>query len=540
MFTLPVVLSAECENLTADSNDDMKDIIDGLFGSCYLVELLPSEYWNVRTEINQWNDYPHFYSYGVLRSVVCSYMSQKEYLLEWLVVNSPFYGVVIDGFMRDHILLLFRLCLKAIAREAIGHMVSISRGEPTGGKSCFECPVLVRVLTWLASHLAMLYGEANGKLFAINMLKQSLLIASSKSLFLSGVQRAIESPGLGDVDGKAVTLKGSKENVGRTMGMVFVSQVAAAVAALHERSLIETRIKAIRASRSVPVYQRVQEYQYISKKAEEERIKRSDYRPIIEHDGVLWQRGGNQDANKNKTREELLAEERDYKRRRMSYRGKKMKRSTTQVMRGIIDEYMEEIKHANMVGQPPVDATNRSLEHSSMSDKQVDNEARIVVPISSKADKAVPQSQWKESVSDISMRSAASEDDIKLKNNKHRHDGQHQEYYTIDESRHGREYIKNADGCRSSSRSCDHGQRDQQKRSKKYYPSSPDRGHSRSRDQVSRRRDQVHDNVDWSDGRQRSKHKDKRPSPLIRNEFEDRYDPSKSHGMDEDDLYSDS
>lgn len=37
------------------------------------------------------------------------------------------------------------------------------------------------------------------------------------------------------------------------------------------------------------------------------------------------------DSSKNKTREELLAEERDYKRRRMSYRGKKVKRSTTQV-----------------------------------------------------------------------------------------------------------------------------------------------------------------------------------------------------------------
>lgn len=37
------------------------------------------------------------------------------------------------------------------------------------------------------------------------------------------------------------------------------------------------------------------------------------------------------DSSKNKTREELLAEERDYKRRRMSYHGKKVKRSTTQV-----------------------------------------------------------------------------------------------------------------------------------------------------------------------------------------------------------------
>lgn len=36
-----------------------------------------------------------------------------------------------------------------------------------------------------------------------------------------------------------------------------------------------------------------------------------------------------------KSREELLAEERDYKRRRMSYRGKKMKRTTTQVRRDL-------------------------------------------------------------------------------------------------------------------------------------------------------------------------------------------------------------
>ncbi|CAH2055134.1 unnamed protein product [Thlaspi arvense] len=38
-----------------------------------------------------------------------------------------------------------------------------------------------------------------------------------------------------------------------------------------------------------------------------------------------------EDMNKMKTREELLAEERDYKRRRMSYRGKKVKRTPRQV-----------------------------------------------------------------------------------------------------------------------------------------------------------------------------------------------------------------
>lgn len=32
------------------------------------------------------------------------------------------------------------------------------------------------------------------------------------------------------------------------------------------------------------------EYQYISKKADEERQKRPDYRPLIEHDSLLHQR----------------------------------------------------------------------------------------------------------------------------------------------------------------------------------------------------------------------------------------------------------
>lgn len=40
------------------------------------------------------------------------------------------------------------------------------------------------------------------------------------------------------------------------------------------------------------------------------------------------------ETSNTKTREELLAEERDYKRRRMSYRGKKLKRSTTEVRSG--------------------------------------------------------------------------------------------------------------------------------------------------------------------------------------------------------------
>lgn len=39
---------------------------------------------------------------------------------------------------------------------------------------------------------------------------------------------------------------------------------------------------------------RMAEHEYVSKRANEERQKRADYRPIIEHDVLLWQRARNQ------------------------------------------------------------------------------------------------------------------------------------------------------------------------------------------------------------------------------------------------------
>nr|GEU84700.1 hypothetical protein [Tanacetum cinerariifolium] len=332
-----------------------------------------------RLELSTWNDYPAFYSFSVVRLVLSCYVARNEGLTEWILVNSPFYGVAVnDVFVRDCVMVLFRVCLRAIVREAIGYMRLVSRGE-----NRFECRVLREVMMWLGEQFGVLYGEMNGKMFAINMLKQWLMIGLSGSVFFGGEQRVKEP------------------SVGPAKGVVSVSELEVAVVALRERAALEARIKAIRASRFVPAYQRAQEHQYITKLAEEERKKRSDYRPIIEHDGVLWHRGDNQDANKNKSREELLAEERDYKRRRMSYRGKKMKRSTTQVMRDIIDECMEEIKHANLANQPSVDATNLASEPSSMINAHSDKHRH---------DESEYKSYRKEPVSDISKRSARPED----------------------------------------------------------------------------------------------------------------------------------
>nr|VDC73348.1 unnamed protein product [Brassica rapa] len=74
-----------------------------------------------------------------------------------------------------------------------------------------------------------------------------------------------------------------------------------------------------------------------------------NYRPIIDHDGLPRQRLSNQNMNKMKTREELLADERDYKRRRMSYRGKKVKRTPRQVLQDMIKEFTE-VKLAGGIG----------------------------------------------------------------------------------------------------------------------------------------------------------------------------------------------
>ncbi|KAF8402177.1 hypothetical protein HHK36_013129 [Tetracentron sinense] len=373
MFTLPGILSVECANFI---DRESRDFARGR------PSFLPSELWWVRSEVEVWSDYPTSYSYNVLRVALGLHMVKESDLLRWVISKSPFYGIVIDVHMRDHLFLLLKLCLKAISREAFRSSELVSSIEVKGDgdlnpKSLsFQCPILVEALTWLASQLSVLYGEANGKFFAINMLKHSLLNSASGSLLFPVEQKQTGVPaskepcgnldvGVSDMNcefmkSKEIEEVKVEESAGNThcerdgeianSSLVFVSQVAAAVAALHERSLLEEKIKGLRLARSLPKYRLIADHQYMSMRADEERQKRSNYRPIVEHDGLHWKYLHNQDSNKTKTRVELLAEERDYKRRRMSYRGKKLKRSTTQVMRDIIEEHMEEIKLAGGIG----------------------------------------------------------------------------------------------------------------------------------------------------------------------------------------------
>lgn len=260
-------------------------------------------------------------------------------LRRWLIASSPRYGVAIDAVTRDHVFVLVMLCLKAAAAEAWCSLEQPLKGESVEFRLDpravrFDCPRLVGGVSWLAVQLEILYGEGNGRFFAIMAVKEAILRSGS---FLA--------VGVG-VGGTAGEERSELRDTGP--GPIFVSQVAAAVTALHERLSLEEKIRSLQAPHPSK-YQQLLEYSQVLQRGHEERCKRPNYRAVLEYDGILSRRVDNQESGRSKTREELLAEEQDYKRRRMSYRGKKMKRNPTEILRDIIDEHMEEIKQAGGV-----------------------------------------------------------------------------------------------------------------------------------------------------------------------------------------------
>ncbi|XP_048424197.1 U11/U12 small nuclear ribonucleoprotein 48 kDa protein-like [Pyrus x bretschneideri] len=171
---------------------------------------------------------------------------------------------------------------------------------------------LVQALKRLASQLSTLYGAQNGKVFAISVLKKCISNAAMASLIFPLEQQVTESPALEEAssnlnaDGsgvrnaealKPLSTDGEgdcmmKENI--ISRVVFVSQVAAAVAALHERSLLEETLTAQRVSKTLTRYQQVVDHDHLSQRAHEERKNRNQYKPIIDHDGIHWEKSRNQ------------------------------------------------------------------------------------------------------------------------------------------------------------------------------------------------------------------------------------------------------
>uniref|UniRef100_A0A2P2IQL4 U11/U12 small nuclear ribonucleoprotein 48 kDa protein isoform X1 n=1 Tax=Rhizophora mucronata TaxID=61149 RepID=A0A2P2IQL4_RHIMU len=536
-FTLPGVLLTECADFVGSSNREVNDFDQHGF------EIFPSDLWAIRIEVDGWADFPSEYSYSVFCAILRSNLINVNDLKRWVIVGSLCYGVVVDVYVRDHISVLFWLGLKAIRREALGLAVCDLEAKISG----FKCPVLVQVLAWTASQLSVLYGEGNAKSFAVNIFRQCVLEATNKVLFLplepnmKDSSRDLESNGsdIRDVELKDPLEGGAEwkasEAVNTSVDMIFVFQVAGAVAALHERSLLEAQLKALRGAQSLPRYQRMAEHSYVSQRGDEERKKRPNYRAIIEHDGLLRKQSSEQATSKSKTREELLAEERDYKRRRMSYRGKKLKRTTLQVMRDIIDEYMVEIKQSGGIGCYEKGAEEEGLlpeffpgPNLSMSDHEL-----------------------KKSSSDYSKDiSSASTIDYKREGQSQHGYHEHLEYRSSSRDRHGRDSKYGSPERRGHGHSSDRGsylkERYESSRTKRHEKRTSSRSNyldyeSSKSASFSTNNARVQSDYKKSDARNRHHRTsyDKHASnELTENAFEDRYYPTGSHYTHEEDMYT--
>ncbi|XP_007030254.2 PREDICTED: U11/U12 small nuclear ribonucleoprotein 48 kDa protein [Theobroma cacao] len=569
-FTLPGFLSVECVNF--EGFNEREGVVSEEKG----LRVLASGLWEIRREVERWGDYPGSYSFNVICAILGSKMVKGSNLRKWIVANSPRYGVMIDGCMGDHIVVLVRLCLKAVVREAVGLMeVEMGYGEAKEKEwdvnlltRMFECPILLQVLVWLGSQLSVLYGDVNGKFFAINMIKQCVLEGASLLLLFPLEEKVTDSHNLGQesqsLDANGVkeikleeTIEQSNEPVETVnetigVGVIFVSQVAAAVAALHERCFLEEKIKHLRGLQQLSRYQRMAEHAYVSERADAERKKRPNYRPIIDHDGLPRQASSNEETSTTKTREEILAEERDYKRRRMSYRGKKLKRTALQVMRDIIEEYTEEIKKAGRIG---------------CFVKGVEEEGLLPSESPVPYDRAVDADQHKKGTSDISEAARRSPNHCRRRS----HDDQHTRSTRLeDSSRNGHHDLLEDSRSMSKEKHRDEYHSGISKRYRSHGRSDEQRSHRRERDDAESTRsthyesgrrssiskykdykssysasnssDDFHvrkddQKLDARDKNRRTSYENHTPGSWVQNGFDDRYNPSESDDMYEDDVF---
>lgn len=260
-FTLPGVLSAECANFS-------EGLVDGCRGGFgFIVGIFPSDLWYMKVEVGSWRDFPIKYSMAILRAVLCLDKMDVKEMSKWVISNSLSYGIAIDEPMRDHVFLLLKLCLKAIWREACQTMELYAAkdvGEIPNVKPglVFPCPCLVRSMVWLGgSQLSILYGEKNGRLFALDMLKEVLLLAGS-NLVLSPLKSSVGKEDDHCVRNSIVTDveftgrdSNDKSSSNLCLSKVYITQIASAIAALHERSILERRIKELQLNRIIPKYQ---------------------------------------------------------------------------------------------------------------------------------------------------------------------------------------------------------------------------------------------------------------------------------------------
>lgn len=461
--------------------------------------------------------------------------------------SSPRYGVKIDHVDADSIWVLLWLFLKATAKESRCLLEGMQNRSGNGGL-CFdprtrlECPRLVEGVSWLGAQLRVLYGNNHGRLFAIAAVKEAVLRMAY--CLLVGVGDCGASEGEGNVGVGRGTGENLSNAEGVVAGPVFLSQVAAAIVALYERFSLEEKAKALH-TQLLPRYQLLLEYSQALEQGNLERSNRPNYRAVLEYDGMLSRRVENQESARAKTKEELLAEERDYKRRRTSYRGKKVNRNTTEILRDIIDEHMEEIKQAGGIGcyvEAPAGISQNVLKSNShggtyqgsydfASYSSLDNTA--LDPRSSSYD----DSPHADSLGRFSSRTRNSKDSYKNSRSETR--GNHYQYLSENENKWSiglENEIDQSDPCPQEKHRGQRNSYDNRNYGYKYKkdvsdnsPESSDYTAWSTRSQRGAVTEYAHTPEEGRSNRSRASQKRHRSSSVTQNQFSDRYDPQSTY-----------
>lgn len=193
---------------------------------------------------------------------------------------------------------------------------------------------------------------------------------------------------------------------------------------------------------------------------------------------------------------------------------------------------MEEIKQAGGSGCLPKGAEEAGMlasKTSSFHDSSTDNELKR---------SESPHGYKKHIISNNSTKSTRFKEEPPEDEKRHIRDSHRQNAHIEDQigerNIHVREYYsRSPERQRSYDRTSE---QDDAEMSRKHFPKSSNRSHSRSREHNSHRRDQVDQNVEEKDRKRRSRQRNHRSDSVTRHEFEDRYDPSRSRDMYEDDV----
>ncbi|KAL2652873.1 hypothetical protein R1flu_021001 [Riccia fluitans] len=309
--------------------------------------MLPSRYFYLSKEIEGWKNLPSRTSSLVIEAAVGLGKVGKREVVDWIILNSPAHGVVLDPILGCHMYTLARACFRDVQNKAL-------------------------TLIDQADYKRVAITSIDGEHVRTGGASDSDVTAPGDKNFPGGME--VEDNGSDRKDPDPARMDGlpsrlpvvcpkppTPESLVVRSSHSSTQEMEAAICAVNERAILERYLRNPFPASCLPKFQLLQEYEAAVRLALEERPKRPNYRPILESDGLIWHRSQLEEKNKNKTREEILAEERDYKRRRMSYRGKKLKRTPTQVVRDIIEGHMEEIVAAGGIGS----AVKQSLEASS-------------------------------------------------------------------------------------------------------------------------------------------------------------------------------